>query len=117
MQKETLRKGRLLLWGRINDAPVIRAADIGIAMGGLGSDAAIEAADVVVMNDALRNSLAMEIARFTKRIVIQNIVLALGIKILVIILGTAGAASLGSSICRCRCSPAGSTKRNQGSQV
>ena len=68
-------------------------------MGGLGSDAAIEAADVVVMNDALEKiPLAMEIARFTKRIVIQNIVLALGIKILVIILGTAGAASLWEAV-------------------
>lgn len=63
------------------------------------TDAAIEAADVVVMNDALEKiPLAMEIARFTKRIVIQNIVLALGIKILVIILGTAGAASLWEAV-------------------
>jgi len=83
----------------INDAPVIRAADIGFALGGLGSDAAIESADVVIMNDALEKiPLAVEIARFTKRIVVENIILALGVKGLVVILGTAGVASLWEAV-------------------
>lgn len=79
----------------INDAPVLRRADLGVAMGALGSDAAIEAADVVLMDDdPLKLPLAIGKARKTLRIVRQNIVLALGVKAAVLILGAAGFASM-----------------------
>lgn len=83
----------------INDAAVISRADIGIAMGGIGSDAAIEAADIVIMNDELgRLGDAVAIARKTKRIVYQNIVLALGIKFLFLALAAAGFATLWEAV-------------------
>lgn len=79
----------------INDAPVLRRADLGVAMGALGSDAAIEAADVVLMDDdPLKLPLAIGKARKTLRIVRQNIVLALGVKAAVLILGAAGVANM-----------------------
>lgn len=79
----------------INDAPVLRRADLGIAMGAMGTDAAIEAADVVLMDDDLAKlPEAMGIARKTTTIARQNIVFALGVKFLVMLLGAAGIASM-----------------------
>ena len=79
----------------INDAPVLTRADIGIAMGALGSDAAIEAADIVLMDDKpSKIAAAIRISRKTLRIVRQNIVFALGVKFGVLILGALGMASM-----------------------
>ena len=79
----------------INDAPVLRRADIGIAMGAMGSDAAIEAADVVLMDDdPMQISKAIKISRKCLRIVYQNIVFAIGIKLICLILGAAGIANM-----------------------
>ena len=79
----------------INDAPVLMRADVGIAMGAMGSDAAIEAADVVLMDDKpSKIASAMRVARKTMRIVWQNIVFAIGIKVLILVLAAFGAANM-----------------------
>ena len=83
----------------INDAPVLTRADIGIAMGALGSDAAIEAADIVLMDDnPAKIATAMRISRKTLRIVKQNIWFALGVKGAVLLLGAFGVATMWEAV-------------------
>lgn len=83
----------------INDAPVIARADVGLSMGGIGSDAAIEASDIVIMTDEMAKlPTAIRISRMTKKIAWQNIILAIGIKILVMVLGTLGIANMWMAI-------------------
>ena len=83
----------------INDAPVPTRADVGIAMGSMGSDAAIEAADIVLMDDDVRKiASTVKIARKTLGVVKQNIVFALGVKLIVLILGALGVANMWEAV-------------------
>lgn len=99
--EELKKQGRKIAFtgDGINDAPVLALSDAGLAMGGLGSDAAIETADIVIQNDQpSRIPLAINISKKTRKIVIQNIALAIGVKVIVLALGALGEANLWAAI-------------------
>ena len=98
--KSEVNNGKVIFVGDgMNDAPVLARADIGVAMGGIGSDAAIEAADMVIMNDSVSKlSTAIRISSKTIGIVKQNIIFAIGIKIVVLLLAAAGFASMWAAV-------------------
>ena len=99
LSKKTEKEKLAFVGDGINDAPVLSRADIGIAMGALGSDAAIEAADIVLMDDdPLKISKAIKIARKCIRIVYENIYFAIGIKVICLILGAIGIANMWMAI-------------------
>jgi len=100
LYKEKSAKGKIVFVGDgINDAPVLARADIGIAMGGVGSDAAIEAADVVIMTDEpLKIVSAIKIAKKTRTIVMQNIVFALGVKLIILVLVAFGLGTMWEAV-------------------
>lgn len=100
LKAKTSCKGKLAFVGDgINDAPVLAMADIGIAMGGLGSDAAIEAADIVLMTDEpSKLSEAIDIAAYTKKIVWQNIIFALAVKFIFLLMGALGLAGMWEAV-------------------
>lgn len=99
------QKGKLIFVGDgINDAPVLAISDIGVAMGGLGSDAAIEAADVVIMTDEPSKLVnAIKLSKRTMRIVKENIIFAIFVKVLVLVLSALGVATMWEAFCRCMC--------------
>lgn len=100
LMREKTPEGKLVFMGDgINDAPVLALSDIGIAMGGVGSDAAVEAADVVIMNDEpSKIAQAIRISKKTLKIVHQNIVFALGVKLLVLVMGAGGIATMWDAV-------------------
>ena len=100
VEKELNSNGTTIFVGDgINDAPVLKRVDIGISMGGVGSDAAIEASDIVIMDDKLSKVIkAIEISKKTKVIVIQNIIFALSVKIIILTLGLGGHANMWEAI-------------------
>lgn len=100
LDKIKSKKGKLIFVGDgINDAPVLNLADIGIAMGGIGSDAAIEAADVVIMNDEPSKIIdAIKISKRTLKIVKQNIIFAIAVKVIVLLLGSLGIANMWEAV-------------------
>lgn len=100
LDREKSKKGKLLFVGDgINDAPVLARADVGIAMGALGSDAAIEAADVVIMTDEPAKVVSgIKIAKRTRTIVWQNIILAMAVKFIVLLLGAGGVATIWEAV-------------------
>ena len=92
---ESLGEHTAFIGDGINDAPVLARSSVGISMGGLGSDAAIEASDIVLMDDQLDKVVsAIRLAKYTKKIIMQNIIFSLGIKILVMILSIMGKSSM-----------------------
>ena len=99
LKNKTQNKKIAFVGDGINDAPVLAIADIGIAMGGLGSDSAIEAADIVIMNDEpSKISTAIKISKKTMKIVRENIVFAITVKILVLILSALGVATMWEAV-------------------
>ncbi|MDD4474978.1 MAG: heavy metal translocating P-type ATPase [Eubacteriales bacterium] len=100
LETKKSHNGKIVFVGDgINDAPVLARADIGIAMGGLGSDAAIEAADIVIMTDEpSKIATAIKIAKRTRKIVFQNIAFALGVKAIFLVLGALGVASMWEAV-------------------
>lgn len=99
IEQKTKNKSVIFVGDGINDAPVLTRADVGIAMGGLGSDAAIEAADVVIMDDKpTKVATAIKIAKQTLTIVKENIAFALGIKVLFLILGAFGVVTMWGAV-------------------